>query len=88
MLKKAEEQGNLLRVIVNWSCVSRRAQNNPFDNSFCSIFSFLQLEKNFDKQCWPKIVSIQNFFGERNMYAKDSNFAPFCSLIKSALRSN
>ena len=90
MLKKAEEQGNLLRVIVNWSCVSRRAQKNPchVDNNFGSNFSLFQLKKTtFDQHCWPKLVFIQKMFLlVKDMYVKDSNFAPFCFLIKSVLR--
>ena len=40
-------------------------QKSPFDNSFSNIFTLFQLETkkpSFYKQCWPEIVSIQNFF--------------------------
>ena len=67
LLKKAEEQGNLLRGIVNWSGVAWKAQNNPFDNSFSNIFFISTLKK---KQFLQAMLAIHGFQSE-NKFGKN-----------------
>ena len=72
-------QGNLLRGIDNWLGAVRSLVQRPKHLTTISlaIFLYFNLKKKSFYKHWPYVVSIQNYFLEKNRYKKDCNLEPF-----------